>query len=55
MFVIAWADGYVGTVRHRSSGSANSNPVDVAGVVLQQIKEAEQIHRERQIKEPVMF
>jgi hypothetical protein len=53
-FVIAWADGYVGTVRHRSSGSANSNPVDVAGVVLQQIKEAEQIHRERQIKEPVM-
>lgn len=53
-FVIAWADGYVGTVRHRSSGSANANPVDVAGVVLQQIKEAEQIHRERQIKEPVI-
>lgn len=53
-FVVAWADGYVGTVRHRSSGSANSNPVDVAGMVLQQILEAEKIHRERQIREPVM-
>ena len=53
-FVVAWADGYVGTVRHRSSGSANSNPVDVAGMVLQQILEAEKIHKERQIREPVV-
>lgn len=53
-FVIAWADGYVGTVRHRSSGSANSNPVDVAGMVLEQIRLAEQVHRERQILEPVI-
>lgn len=53
-FVIAWADGYVGTVRHRSSGKTNANPVDVAGMVLEQIRLAEQVHRERQIKEPVM-
>lgn len=53
-FVIAWADGYKGTIRHRSSGSANSNPVDVAGMVLEQIRAAEQVHRERQIKEPVV-
>lgn len=53
-FVVAWADGYQGTVRHRSSGSANSNPVDVAGMVLEQIRAAEQVHRERQIKEPVV-
>lgn len=53
-FVIAWADGYKGTIRHRSSGSANANPVDVAGMVLEQIRAAEQVHRERQIKEPVV-
>ena len=53
-FVIAWADGYVGTVRHRSSGKTNANPVDVAGMVLEQIRIAEQVHKERQIKEPVM-
>ena len=53
-FVIAWADGFKGTVRHRSSGSVNANPVDVAGMVLEQIRAAEQVHRERQITKPVM-
>jgi hypothetical protein len=53
-FVIAWADGFIGTVRHRSSGKTNANPVDVAGMVLEQIRLAEQVHKERQIKEPVM-
>lgn len=52
-FVVAWADGWVGTIRHRSSGQQNANAVDVAGVVLQQIKEAEAVHRERHITEPV--
>lgn len=53
-FVVAWADGYKGTVRHRSSGSANANPVDVAGQVLEQIRLAEEVHKQRQIKEPVL-
>lgn len=52
-FVVAWADGWVGTIRHRSSGSQNANAVDVAGVVLQQIREAERVHRDRGITEPV--
>lgn len=53
-FVIAWADGFKGTIRHRSSGSANSNPVDVAGQVLEQIRQAEDVHRQRQITKPVV-
>ena len=52
-FAIAWADGYVGTVRHRTSGEANANPVDVAGVVLEHIREAERLHKERQVRTPV--
>jgi len=52
-FVIAWADGNVGTIRHRSSGSANANALDVAGVILQQIKDAEKVHTERGINQRV--
>jgi hypothetical protein len=52
-FVIAWADGQVGTIRHRSSGSANSNALDVSGVVLQNILDAEKVHRERGINQRV--
>lgn len=52
-FVIAWADGYRVSIRHKSSGAANANPVDVAGVVLEQIREAEQVHKERRIDTPV--
>ena len=52
-FVVAWADGQIGTIRHRSSGSANNNALDVAGVVLQQILDAEKTHAERGITEKV--
>lgn len=52
-FVIAWADGMIGTVRHKTSGSANANAVDVAGMVLEQIRAAELIHKERQIPDQV--
>jgi hypothetical protein len=52
-FVVAWADGQIGSIKHRSSGSANSNALDVAGVVLQQILDAESIHKARKIDEKV--
>lgn len=48
-FVIAWADGYRVSVRHKSSGQANANPIDVAGVVLEHIREAESLHKQRQV------
>lgn len=52
-FVIARADGYSITVRHHSSGSANQNAVDVAGVVLEHIRQAEADSKERRIRRPV--
>lgn len=52
-FVIAWADGYRVSVRHKSSGQANANPIDVAGVVLEHIREAEQLHKVRQVDQKV--
>lgn len=52
-FVIARADGFRVTVRHKSSGSANQNAVDVAGVILQHIREAEQDRLERRLSAPV--
>lgn len=52
-FVIARVDGFHITVRHKSSGSANQNAVDVAGVILQHIHMAEQDRLERRIKAPV--
>lgn len=52
-FVIAWSDGYRVSVRHKSSGQANANPVDVAGVVLQHIIEAEALHKQRRITDKV--
>ena len=53
-FVIAWADGMQVSIRHKSSGSANANAVDVAGTILQHIREAEAIHRERRYSERVV-
>jgi len=50
-FAIAWNDGGKLSVRHNSSGAANANAVDVAGVILQQIHAAEKIHRERGVTE----
>jgi hypothetical protein len=52
-FVIAWADGMRTSVRHKTSGKANANAVDVAGVVLDQIRQAEEVHKQRQISDPV--
>jgi hypothetical protein len=52
-FCIAWADGYTVSIRHRSSGQANASPVEVAGIVLQQIREAERTHQERSLVDRV--
>lgn len=52
-FVIARADGFRVTIRHKSSGSANQNAVDVAGVILQHIREAEQDRIANRVQAPV--
>lgn len=52
-FVIARADGMHVTIRHKSSGSANQNAVDVAGVVLNHIREAERDRQDRRISLPI--
>lgn len=52
-FVIARADGFEVTMRHNSSGASNQNAVDVAGVVLEHIRQAEADAKERRIREPV--
>jgi hypothetical protein len=52
-FVIAKASGYRVAITHRSSGSANANPMDVAGVILGHIRAAEDIHREAGNRTPV--
>ena len=52
-FAIAWNDGGKLSVRHNSSGAANANAVDVAGVILQQILAAERLHKERGVTDKV--
>lgn len=52
-FAIAMADGWQVGLVHHTSGAANASAVDVAGIVLQHIMDAEAKHRERQIQEPV--
>jgi hypothetical protein len=52
-FVIAKADGFTGTIIHKSSGKVNENAVDVAEVCLRHIREAEDLHRERDIPDRV--
>ena len=52
-FVIAKADGEIGSIIHRSSGSANANALDVAGVILQAILDAEDVHKQRGYSDPV--
>lgn len=52
-FVIAAYDRGTVSVWHRSSGQANANAVDVAGVVLERIRQAEAEHKERRVQEPV--
>lgn len=52
-FVVAWAVGWRGSIRHRSAGKDNQNTMDVAGRALEQIHAAEQYHREHGITEKV--
>jgi hypothetical protein len=52
-FVIAKADGYKISLVHRSSGKANSNAVDVAGVILEHINNATALHTARGISQKV--
>ena len=52
-FVIARADGFRVTIRHKSSGSANQNAVDVAGVILNHIRDAEADRIANRIQDPV--
>ena len=41
--VIARSIGNLGSIQHTSSGSANANPTDVAGKILEHIKRAERV------------
>ena len=52
-FVIAMADGMVGSIRYHASGAINQNAVDVAGRILQEIHVCEQLHLERDIEDKV--
>jgi len=52
-FVIALADGYRIKIVHRSSGKANANAVDVAGVIMEEIDRCVLIHKERNVSEKV--
>jgi len=52
-FAIAQMDGNIITLVHRSSGTANANAVDVASVIVQHIENAEKLHKERNVREPV--
>jgi hypothetical protein len=52
-FVIAWADGFNVSIKHRSSGEVNENAIDVTKRVLDIIVEAEAVHRQRGIRDPV--
>jgi len=42
-FVIARTIGDLGEIRHSSSGASNDNAVNVAGIVLEEIKKAERV------------
>jgi hypothetical protein len=52
-FVIAKRDGWHGSIIHRSSGRANENAVDVAGICLTHIITASKLHEEREIRSRV--
>lgn len=50
-FVIAKTHGMTGSIVHASTG--NSSPVEVAGRVLEAIRDAQRIHEEQGTREPV--
>jgi len=52
--VVARADGFRVSIVHKSSGAENQNAVDVARVILDQIKKAEHIHNTRKLSAPVV-
>jgi hypothetical protein len=52
-FVIAIADGYKVSITHRSSGKANANAVDVAGVIIGEIEKAVAEHKTRGVSDAV--
>ena len=52
--VVARADGYSCSITHRSSGSENSNAVDVAEKILKEIVAAEREHESRKIRDQIM-
>lgn len=52
-FVIAKADGYKVSITHRSSGKANANAVDVAGVIIGEIEKAVAEHKTRNVSDMV--
>lgn len=52
-FVVAWLRGWTARISHKSSGAANANAVDVAGVLLEEVKSAEGVHRRDGIVTPV--
>ncbi|ASR83891.1 terminase large subunit [Arthrobacter phage Shrooms] len=52
-FVIAKADGWKLTIEYSKSGADNESSVDVAGKILEHIREAERVHEQRGITEPV--
>jgi hypothetical protein len=52
-FVIAKADGYKVSIVHRSSGKANANAVDVAGVIIGEIEKSVAEHKTRNVSDMV--
>lgn len=52
-FVIAKKDGWHGTIIHKSSGSKNENPVEVAGMAIEHIRQAVKLHEKRNLGRPV--
>ena len=52
-FVIAKMVGWRVSIAHRSAGVENQNTMEVAGVILQQIREAEEYHATHGITVPV--
>lgn len=52
-FVIAKVDGWRATIEHYKAGADNEDSVRVSGTILHHIREAERVHLERGIEEPV--
>lgn len=51
--VVARADGFRVSITHKSSGAENQNAVDVARVILEEIKKAEVLNKQKKNPRPV--